>query len=59
MSQAKVIEVIQAKFVRGKGDDKSCLVREVVQYFTLSGDLIVEKDPAPCECEHHEQIPTV
>lgn len=41
---AKVIQVIETKSNRGKGTLND-LSRQVVQYWSLEGELLAEKDP--------------
>lgn len=39
----QVIEVVQVKYLRGSGSEKDP-VREVIQYWDLSGKLLAERD---------------
>lgn len=42
---SRVIQVIEVRGKRGKGDDESDPVREVVHYFGLDGEWLAESDP--------------
>ncbi|HCL03098.1 MAG TPA: carboxypeptidase [Lachnoclostridium phytofermentans] len=42
---ARVIQVIETKTLRGKGDSQSDLCRGVTQYWSLEGKLLAENDP--------------
>lgn len=42
----ETIQVVKLKLVRGSGSPSN-VVREVVQYWTPEGELLVEKDPCP------------
>lgn len=48
MSQesARVIQVIELRFKRGRGVDMADPVRIVTQYRTLEGELLAEVDPS-------------
>lgn len=42
----ETVQVVKLKLVRGSGSPSN-VVREVVQYWTPEGELLVEKDPCP------------
>ena len=48
---ARVISIIETDLTR-RGDGKDDPIRRVVQYWTLEGELLAERDP--CERPKHE-----
>ena len=44
---ARVIQVIETRALRGRGEDFNDVCREVVQYWGFDGKLLAEYDPQP------------
>lgn len=42
---ARVIQVIETKALRGKGENESDMCRTITQYWSLEGVLLAEHDP--------------
>lgn len=53
---AKLIQVIETETTRGKGNPGGEVCRKVIQYWSVDGDLLAERDTYPqdgvhvCEC---------
>lgn len=48
---ARVIQVIETKSIRGTGDNEKDMCREVRQYWDFDGNLLAEYDPCAKEKE--------
>ena len=48
VDSAKVIQVIETRSARGSGSENQP-IRIVIQYWSLEGDLLAEKDPIMTE----------
>lgn len=48
---AKVIQVIETKALRGKGENELDMCRTVTQYWSIEGELLAEHDPFEKEKE--------
>lgn len=49
--EARVIQVIETRSLRGTGLDKNDMCREVKQYWDFDGNLLAENDPCAKEKE--------
>ena len=50
--EAKVIQVIETKALRGKGTSED-MARMVIQYWNFEGELLAENDPCG-KCENYK-----
>lgn len=48
---ARVIQVIETRSLRGTGKDEKDMCREVIQYWDFDGNLLAENDPCTKEKE--------
>lgn len=55
---ARVIQVIETKALRGKGENEEDMCRNVTQYWSLDGEFLVENDPYETEIKLENSLRT-